>query len=242
MTTFFISDIHISEQYPEIGEQLIDFLENQAQQSDALYILGDLFEYWLGDDDTNPEYKKIQSALKLFTDKKTPTYFIHGNRDFLIGETFAHETGIKILSDPSIIELYGERILISHGDIFCTDDVEYQSSRKQTRDPNWQKMILEKPLKERKVFANEAREKSSIYTQKINEVLMDVNQSETNKTFEKYGLNRIIHGHTHKPAIHNSMINGELYKRIVLGDWYEQGSVLKWDQSGPELVTLNRAP
>ena len=241
MTTFFISDIHISEQYPEIGEQLIDFLENQAQQSDALYILGDLFEYWLGDDDTNPEYKKIQSALKLYTDKKTPTYFMHGNRDFLIGKTFANETGITILSDPSIIDLYGEKVLISHGDIFCTDDIEYQSSRKQTRDPNWQKMILGKSLKERKVFAHEARKKSSEYTQRINEILMDVNQSEINKTFKEYDLNQIIHGHTHKPAIHNSMINGEPHKRIVLGDWYEQGSVLKWDQSGPELVTLNRA-
>ena len=242
MTTFFISDIHISEQYPEIGEQLIDFLENQAQQSDALYILGDLFEYWLGDDDTNHEYKKIQSALKLFTGTKTPTYFMHGNRDFLIGETFANETGITILSDPSIIDLYGEKVLISHGDIFCTDDIEYQSNRKQTRDPNWQKMILGKSLKERKKLACEARKKSSMHTQQTKELLMDVNQSEINKTFKKYSLNQIIHGHTHKPAIHNSMINGELYKRIVLGDWYEQGSVLKWDQSGPELVTLNRAP
>ena len=241
MKTFFISDIHISEQYPEIGEQLIDFLENQAQQSDALYILGDLFEYWLGDDDTNPQYKKIKSALKLFTDKRTPTYFMHGNRDFLIGEKFARETNITILPDPSIIELYGEKVLISHGDIFCTDDIEYQSSRKLTRDPNWQKMILGKSLKERKVFAHESRKKSSIYTQKTNEMLMDVNQNEINKTFKEYDLNQIIHGHTHKPAIHNSMINGEPHKRIVLGDWYEQGSVLKWNQSGPELLTLNRS-
>jgi len=166
---------------------------------------------------------------------------MHGNRDFLIGEAFANETGIKILSDPSIIDLYNEKILISHGDIFCTDDTEYQSSRKQARDPDWQKMILGKSLKERKAFAYETRKKSSIYVQKTNEMFMDVNQSEINKTFKKYGLNQIIHGHTHKPAIHNSMINGELYKRIVLGDWFEQGSVLKWDQSGPELVTLSRS-
>jgi len=241
MTTFFISDIHISEQYPEIGEQLIDFLENQAQQSDALYILGDLFEYWLGDDDTNHEYKKIKSTLKLYTDKKIPTYLMHGNRDFLIGETFANETGITILPDPSIIDLYGEKILISHGDIFCTDDIEYQLSRESTRNPNWQKMILGKSLKERKKLAYEARKKSSKHTRQTKKILMDVNQNEINETFKKYGLNQIIHGHTHKPAIHNSMINGELYKRIVLGDWYDQGSVLKWDQSGPELVTLNRA-
>ncbi len=240
MTTLFISDIHISEQHPEICDQLIDFLENHTQQSKALYILGDLFEYWLGDDDTNPEYKRIKLALKKISNKNIPTYFMHGNRDFLIGESFARETGITILSDPSIIELYNEKILISHGDIFCTDDIDYQSSRKLTRDPNWQKIILGKSLEERKAFAYEARKKSSIHTQKTNEALMDVNQSEINKAFKKYGLNKIIHGHTHKPAIHNSIINGEPYKRIVLGDWYEQGSVLKWSQSGPELVTLSR--
>lgn len=241
MTILFVSDIHISEKNPEIGEQFIDFLEKQARQSEALYILGDLFDYWLGDDDPNPEYKKIKSALTQYTNKEIPTYFMHGNRDFLIGGSFANETGIKIISDPSIIELYGEKILISHGDMFCVDDIAYQSGRKLTRSPNWQKMILAKSLKERKAFAYKAREKSSKHIQEANEILMDVNQGEINKTFKKYGLNQIIHGHTHKPAIHNSVIKGESYKRIVLGDWYEQGSILKWDQSGPELVTLNRA-
>jgi len=240
MTTFFISDIHISAEQPEICKQLIDFLENQAQESEALYILGDLFEYWLGDDDPNPEYKKIKLALRKFSNKNIPTYFLHGNRDFLIGELFAHETNITILPDPSIIELYNDKILISHGDIFCTDDIQYQHIRKQTKDPNWQKMILKKSLKERKKFAYEARRKSLKHIQDANEILMDVNQTEINKTFKKYGLNKIIHGHTHKPAIHNSMINGESCKRIVLGDWYEQGSVLEWNQSGPKLITLSR--
>ena len=240
MTITFISDLHISETQPEIANQFIDFLENQAQNSDALYILGDLFEYWIGDDDPNPYYEKIVSSLYDFTASGIPTYFIHGNRDFLIGEIFAKKTGVKILKDPSIIKINGEKIMISHGDIFCTDDYEYQNTRKITRNPEWQKQMLEKTIIERKKFAQISREKSRDHTKFLDETITDVNQDEIRKAFETCNVTKLIHGHTHKPAIHDMLINNISHQRFVLGDWYEQGSILNWNKSGPKLITLNR--
>ena len=240
MTTAFISDLHISEPHPEIGQQFIDFLSHQALKYNALYILGDLFEYWLGDNDTNPYLNKIRNALEEYTKTGIPTYFIHGNRDFLIGERFSNETGIKILSDPTVIQIYNEDILISHGDLFCTDDTSYQATRKLTRDPKWQNMILNKSLEERKAFAHEARLKSKNHTKNLIDEITDVNQTEIANTFKEFNLKTIIHGHTHRPAIHITKINNVDHKRIVLGDWYDQGSCLEWDESGPNLVALNR--
>ena len=236
----FISDLHISESHPEISRQFISFLENSVKETDALYILGDLFEYWIGDDDPNPYYKPIISALNNYTLSGIPTYFMHGNRDFLIGDIFAKKTGIKILKDPDIIKINDEKIMISHGDIFCTDDCEYQITRKLTRDPEWQKMILKKSITERLKFARESRDKSNDHTKHFNENITDVNQTEINKIFQKNNITKLIHGHTHKPAIHDILINEIPHQRLVLGDWYEQGSILNWDESGPNLVTLNR--
>ena len=240
MTIAFISDLHISEAQSEIGEQFIDFLGHHALKYNALYILGDLFEYWLGDDDINPYLNKIKKALKDYTQSGIPTYFIHGNRDFLIGKRFSAETGIKILSDPTIIQIYNEDILISHGDLFCTDDISYQATRELTRDPKWQNMMLNKSLEERKAFAYEARLKSKNHMKDLASKITDVNQSEITNTFKKFNLKTIIHGHTHRPAIHNTKINNIEHKRIVLGDWYDQGSCLEWDESGPNLIKLYR--
>ena len=240
MMITFISDLHISESQPEIAGQFIDFLENSTKETDALYILGDLFEYWIGDDDPNPYYKPIISALNNYTASGVTTYFMHGNRDFLIGAIFAKKTGIKILKDPSNIKINDEKIMISHGDIFCTDDREYQITRKLTRDPEWQKMMLRKSIAERINFAQESRDKSKDHTKYLDENITDVNQDEINKTFQKNNITKLIHGHTHKPAIHDTLINNIPHQRLVLGDWYEQGSILNWDQSGPNLVTLNR--
>jgi len=240
MTTLFVSDIHISSDYPEICKLFFDFIKKIDTNVNALYILGDLFEYWLGDDDPNPIFKQTQDALKDLSSKDIPVFFLHGNRDFLIGDIFAEKSHIKVLHDPSVIELYGERILISHGDIFCTDDEEYQSFRKQTRDPAWQKMILEKPLEYRRNFARMARMKSKEHTQLDNEEIMNVNENEIKKTFEHFNLSTIIHGHTHRPFMHNTVSNEMNYRRIVLGDWYEQGSILEWNESGPKLIKLNR--
>lgn len=240
MTTAFISDLHISESQPEIGEQFIDFLCNQALNYSALYILGDLFEYWLGDDDSNSYIVNIKVALNEYTSSGIPTYYMHGNRDFLIGERFSAETGIKIISDPTIIQINNEDILISHGDIFCTDDTSYQATRKLTRDPKWQNMILNKSLEERKAFALDSRLKSKNHTNGLTDEITDVNQTEIANTFKEFNLKTIIHGHTHRPAIHITKINNIDLKRIVLGDWYDQGSILNWDESGPNLITLNR--
>ena len=240
MTIAFISDLHISQAQSEIGEQFVDFLTNQASKYKALHILGDLFEYWLGDDDINPYLNKIKNALLNYTKTGIPIYFIHGNRDFLIGEKFANETGIKILSDPTIIQIYNEDILISHGDLFCTDDVSYQATRELTRDPKWQDMMLNKSLEERKTFALEARLKSTKHMKDLANEITDVNQSEIANTFKKFNLKTIIHGHTHRPAIHNTKINNIEHKRLVLGDWYAQGSCLEWDESGPNLIKLYR--
>ena len=240
MTTLFISDIHISDDYPEINQQFFDFIKKIESNINALYILGDLFEYWLGDDDPNPIFKQTQDALKNLSKNNVSVFFLHGNRDFLVGDNFAKESCIKILSDPSIIELYGERILISHGDICCIDDKEYQLFRKQTRDPRWQKMILGKPLEYRRNFAKMARNKSLEHTHFDNEKIMDVNEDEVKKMLDQLNLSTIIHGHTHRPFIHNTISNEVNYRRIVLGDWYEQGSILEWSESGPKLIKLNR--
>ena len=240
MTITFISDLHISESQPEIANQFIDFLDNCAQNSDALYILGDLFEYWIGDDNPDPYYKDIILCLNKYITNGIPTYFIHGNRDFLIGEKFSKDTGIKILKDPSIIKINEERVLISHGDIFCTDDHEYQATRRVTRDPEWQKMMLKKSIREREDFALKVREKSKQSTKYLDENITDVNKKEINETFKNNNLAKIIHGHTHKPGIHNMLLDNTPHQRIVLGDWYEQGSILQWEKSGPNLITLNR--
>ena len=240
MTTLFVSDIHISDDYPEINKQFFNFIKRIESNINAVYILGDLFEYWLGDDDPNPIFQQTQDVLKGLSKNNISVFFLHGNRDFLVGSKFAEKSHIKILQDPSVIELYGERILISHGDIFCVDDEEYQLFRKQTRDPEWQEMILKKPLGYRRDFAKMARMKSIEHTQLDNEDIMDVNENEIKKTFDQFNISTIIHGHTHRPFIHNTISNEVNYRRIVLGDWYEQGSILEWSVSGPKLIKLNR--
>ena len=240
MTTAFISDLHISESQPEIGEQFINFLSHQALNYSALYILGDLFEYWLGDDDSNSYITNIKIALNEYTSSRIPTYYMHGNRDFLIGERFSAETGIRIIPDPTVIQINNEDILISHGDIFCSDDSSYQATRRLTRDPKWQNMILNKSIEDRKFFALEARLKSKNHMKDLADNITDVNQTEVDNTFKEFNLKTIIHGHTHRPAIHITKLNNIDLKRIVLGDWYDQGSILKWDESGPNLIKLNR--
>ena len=240
MTTVFLSDIHISDQHPEISEHFKEFLLNEKSKINTIYILGDLFEYWLGDDDPNPSYGEIKLLLKKLSQKGLSIFFIHGNRDFLIGEKFAEEAGCHILRDPKVIDLFGKKVLISHGDIFCKDDKKYQSFRDQTRDPEWKKSILGKPLHFREEFAKQARLESIKHTSSKKNEIMDVNKDEILKMYEKYNVDIIIHGHTHRPAIHDVFFNGRNCQRIVLGDWYEQGSILKCDETGFDLIKLDR--
>ena len=240
MATLFISDLHLEANRPEIGEQFLDFLDEEAADAEALYILGDFFEYWVGDDDPDEYYASIKRSLRAFTDSGVPTYFMHGNRDFMIGETFAAEAGITLLSDPHPLQLYGEHVLLSHGDALCTDDVEYQQVRAMTRNPDWQAMMLSKSIEERIAFAAQAREQSLARSESMTEEIADVSQDAVHQTIRESGADILLHGHTHRPAVHPFHVDERPVHRIVLGDWYEQGSMVAWDEDGPRLETLTR--
>ncbi|MDH4047588.1 MAG: UDP-2,3-diacylglucosamine diphosphatase [Gammaproteobacteria bacterium] len=240
MTTLFISDLHLESARPDIAAQFIRFLKSEAESADALYILGDLFESWVGDDDPDEHYAVIKKAIRALVDSGTPVFFMHGNRDFMIGAEFAAETGITLLTDPHRANIEGADVLLSHGDALCTDDVEYQKFRLMTRNPQWQAMMLQKSLPERQAFAKQARAASMQHGKSINPVIADVNQSAVESFMTKHGADLLLHGHTHRPAVHELTLDQKPATRIVLGDWYEQGSVVRWDENGPVLAVLKR--
>lgn len=240
MTTLFISDLHLEADRPDIGGQFRTFLDEEARDAEALYILGDLFEAWVGDDDPNTYYGKVKMALRKLVDSGVPVFFMRGNRDFMVGSRFANETGLTILPDPYLTIMYGQKTLLSHGDAFCTDDVQYQKIRKMTRDPKWQASMRAKPLKERLAIAEQARLQSLERTINLSLQITDVNQNAVKKTIIKYGVDVLLHGHTHRPAVHEIDLGGRKAKRVVLGDWYTQGSVVRWNLRGPKLEELPR--
>ena len=240
MATLFISDLHLEAERPEIGEQFLAFLSGPAREANALYILGDLFEAWVGDDDPSPYYADMKVAIRELANSGVPVYFMHGNRDFMIGEQFAAETGMTLLSDPTPIELHGEQVLLAHGDSLCTDDVEYQQVRAMTRNPEWQAMMMAKPLEERVAFAQTAREQSQARYGSLDEEITDVNQEAVEAIIREHGCDVLLHGHTHRPAVHPFHVDERPVHRIVLGDWYEQGSMVEWDEDGPRLEELPR--
>lgn len=240
MTTLFISDLHLEVDRPDIGEQFFAFLEDEAKNAEALYILGDLFDAWVGDDDPNPHYADVKKALRALVDSGVPVYFMHGNRDFMVGEDFAEETGVRILPDPIAVDLYGNHVLLSHGDALCTDDFEYQKIRAMTRKPEWQAMMRAKPLEERLLLARAAREESKARGQTIDMDIMDVNEDAVKRTILDYGVDILLHGHTHRPDVHFVELDDRVAKRIVLGDWYDQGSVVRWNEDGPVLSSMPR--
>lgn len=240
MTTLFISDLHLDADRQDIGAQFVAFLEGEATEAEALYILGDLFESWVGDDDPNEHYAEMKTTIRVLAGHGVPVYFMHGNRDFMIGERFAEESGVTILPDPHRIDLYGTAVLLSHGDALCIDDVEYQQVRAMTRDPEWQTMMLAKPLVERLAFAADARAQSQQRNALLADEIMDVNQGAVEQTIVEHGVQVLLHGHTHRPAIHTLCVGEQQAARIVLGDWYEQGSVLRWDADGYSLDVMPR--
>jgi UDP-2,3-diacylglucosamine hydrolase len=240
VTTLFISDLHLESARPYIAAQFLEFLRNEAVSADALYILGDLFESWVGDDDPDEHYATIKQALRELVNRGTPVSFMHGNRDFMIGSRFAAETSITLLPDPYLLKIAGLEVLLSHGDAMCTDDVEYQKFRQMTRNPAWQAMMLQKPLAERLAFARQARAVSMQRGATLNPVISDVNQAAVDGLMKQHGVSLLLHGHTHRPAVHQFSIDGKPATRIVLGDWYEQGSVVRWDRHGPRLEVLQR--
>ena len=237
MATLFISDLHLSAERPDITALFIQFLNNEARQAEALYILGDLFEAWLGDDMVLPEYAEAIAAMKALSNSGVPVFIMHGNRDFLLGEQFTEMSGATLLDDPTTINLYGKSTLLLHGDTLCTDDVEYQKFRAMVRNPAWQQQMLALSPQERLKLAREYREMSQAETGNKAEDIMDVNQQTLEKVMQSQGVYHMIHGHTHRPAIHEFNVDSQPAQRIVLGDWYEQGSVLVCDPKSCELQT-----
>ena len=238
MTTLFISDLHLDESRPKITRLFLDFLERDARRADALYILGDLFEAWIGDDAPGEVGDQVAAGLAQLHERAVPNFFIHGNRDFLLGDAFARRARMTLLPDPSEISIYGQSVLLAHGDAFCIDDAPYQAFRRETRAPQWQRGFLSRSVAERARFAEQARAESKRYTSSVVDAITDVNHDAVMDAFERHATRRIIHGHTHRPAVHRLDVGNTTLERIVLGDWYEQGSVLQFTLDHVELTAL----
>lgn len=224
--TYFIADLHLSADRPDITDCLLRFLEEEAIHADALYVLGDLFEVWIGDDDVNPFNTEVAKAFKQVS-QHCPIYFIHGNRDFAIRHNWLNKAGMNLLKEQEVVDLYGTPTLLTHGDELCTKDVVYQKFRKKSRGWWWPRLMLALPLWYRRRVARNGRAQSKANQQNLKPEIMDVTPSEVVVALEKWGVQRMIHGHTHRPKIHSLHANGKPATRIVLGDWYDQGSVLK---------------
>ena len=239
MATLFISDLHLDDSRPQITRLFEDYLaSDEARSADAVYILGDLVEAWIGDDDDAELPTRIARATLALRDSGVPVYFMVGNRDFLLGEEFARRAGFTLLDDGTVHDLYGRPTLLMHGDVLCTDDVAYQAVRKQLRTPAWKAQVLSMPLDARRALAAKARAESRAHTGSAMEAIMDVNANAVAESMRKAGVTRLIHGHTHRPAIHHFDLDHQPAERIVLGDWYEHGSVLKVSPDGTELRGL----
>lgn len=239
MTTLFISDLHLDESRTDITAALMSLLRTGARRSDALYILGDLFEAWIGDDDESPLMLEVADGLHALAASGVPIYFMHGNRDFLLGAAYALRCGMQLLDDSAVVDLYSMPTLLLHGDTLCTADVAYLKFRQQVRQPAWQAEFLTQSLSTRRAFAAAARAQSKLHTQSVAYEMMDVTQDAVVDAFRKHRIARLIHGHTHRPAIHPAIdVDGVACQRIVLGDWHHHGSVLRVDALGLRLDAL----
>ena len=236
--TLFISDLHLDPERPAVTELFLDLLNTRARNTDAIYILGDLFEAWIGDDDHSPMNQAVCKGLGDCASAGVPVFVMHGNRDFLLGEEFAKASSCTLLDDPALIDLYGTPTLLMHGDMLCTDDTEYMSFRSMVRDPQWQAELLSKSLQERQMIASGMRNQSRQQTGGKPESIMDVNDEAVREVMSTYNVQRLIHGHTHRPAVHDLLLADTPAQRIVLGDWYEQGSLLECTSSGCRLEAL----
>lgn len=231
--SLFISDLHLSEEQPRSAEQFLRFMRETATHAEALYILGDLFEAWPGDDDiANPFHARIVGALKALSDGGTRLYLMHGNRDLLMGKALEQACGARLLPDPTPIDLYGKPTLLSHGDLLCTDDHAYQAYRKQVHDPAWQQQFLAQPLDVRKAFIAQLRARSQDEKQQKAEAIMDVNNVAVLTLLRNHHYPDLIHGHTHRPGHHVIHLDGHTCNRWVLGDWETQANALYCDDSG----------
>lgn len=225
MAELFVSDLHLDAQSTAANERFLQFLQQEAADSRVLYILGDLFEAWIGDDDPDPLKARICEGIRALTDRGVGCFLLHGNRDFLLGPRFAARTGCRILPDPVIATFDTESVLLTHGDALCVDDHPYQELRTTVRAPQWQQRYLDLPLTTRELLAHQARRGSQAHTSRTTPYVMDVNEAAVAAVW-RTGVSRIIHGHTHRPGIHPGSFEGRPVERIVLGAWYEQGSYL----------------
>ncbi|TAL74830.1 MAG: UDP-2,3-diacylglucosamine diphosphatase [Rhodanobacter sp.] len=239
MATLFIADLHLDASRPAITTLFEHYLaSDEVRHAQALYILGDLVEAWIGDDDDAELPARIAAATRAVRDAGVPVYFMVGNRDFLLGETYAQRAGFTLLDDGTVHAIHGTPTLLMHGDLLCTDDLAYQAVRKQVRTPQWKAQILAMPLAARRAFAAKSRAESRAHTGSTQESIMDVNPGAVADAMRHAGVTRLIHGHTHRPAIHDFTLDGQPARRIVLGDWYEQGSVLRVDATGSTLRNM----
>ncbi len=231
--TLFISDLHLDNSHPMTLQLFINFTQNYiGDEVDALYILGDLFELWVGDDDRSEFNEKIKYQLSTITKQGIPLFFIHGNRDFLIGKQFSKETGCQLLPEHTVITRYGKSILLTHGDALCTLDSKHMKFRKLTRNNLFKYLALFSPLGIRKRIGRNLRNSSKKHTRAISNEMMDVEPNTVNQILKKHQVFNIVHGHTHQPAIINFQLDNKPAERIVLGSWEQQGCVLKWNENG----------
>lgn len=232
MATLLISDLHLQEERPDITRAFLHFLATRARQADALYILGDFFEAWVGDDGMSAYQQGIARALRELTDSGTRLYLMHGNRDFLIGKRFCRETGAKLLNDPSLVSIEGQRVLLMHGDSLCTQDLAYMKLRRWLRNPLTLFILRHLPLSTRFKLARKLRSESKAQTRMKAAEIIDVTPELIPQLLARHGVTTLIHGHTHRPATHDLLINGQPAQRIVLGDWDKFGWVLQIDETG----------
>lgn len=239
MATLFISDLHLEDSRPQMTKLLLGLLAGPAREADALYILGDLFEYWIGDDVVSPTAEAVAGGTRALEESGVPVYFMHGNRDFLVGPEYASRAGMELLPDSLVVDLYGTPTLLLHGDTLCTDDVAYQAFRRQVRDPHWQEAFLARSPDERVAVAQQARDASKQHTSAASMEIMDVNEQAVREAFRQHGVRHMIHGHTHRPAFHeHGLDDGVAGQRIVLADWYEKGSALRVTPEGAKTLEL----
>ncbi len=233
MSTLFISDLHLEDERPDISGWMLEFLAGPARSAEALYILGDLFEYWIGDDAVSPTARALAEHTAALARNGLKIYFQHGNRDFLLGHAYAVEAGLELLPEHHVADLYGQPTLLLHGDSLCTDDTEYQAFRAQSRNPDWQAAVLAMSVPERIAMAKGAREASAEHKGAASMEIMDVNGEAVQRAFVEHGVTRMIHGHTHRPAVHrHELPDGATAERYVLSDWYRAGSYLEVTADG----------
>lgn len=236
MSAWFASDLHLDPTAPEIADRFIRFLAGPAREAGSLYLLGDLFEAWVGDDDPEPAHRGVIAALAALAAGGTLVCVMRGNRDFLIGERFCADTGALLLEDPAIVTIAGARVILTHGDGLCVDDRAYQRLRALVRDPAVRAGFARLSLDQRRRLAGEARAGSRAHLATASEYITDVNPAAVEALFRSAGADTMIHGHTHRPALHESVVDGRPARRFVLGDWHATASVLYWDSTGPRLL------